>query len=88
MLAKLFVYDAKIYSEIEKDTDCINLKKDLDALSEWANKWLINFNKEKFVVLRIRKAVEYDYYRDNYKLSEVPGSRSVSVIRFETSKAY
>ena len=59
---------------------CINLQKDLDTLSEWANKWLINFNKEKFVVLKIMKAVELDYYRDNYKLSEVPVQMDLGVL--------
>ena len=63
--SELFADDAKIYSEIENDIDCINLQKDLDTLSEWANKWLINFNKEKFVVLKIMKAVEFDYYNNN-----------------------
>ena len=78
--SELFADDAKIYSEIENDIDCINLQKDLDTLSEWANKWLINFNKEKFVVLKIMKAVEFDYYRDNYKLSEVPVQMNQEVL--------
>ena len=78
--AKLFADDAKIYSDIENDIDCINLQKDLDALSEWANIWLINFNKEKCVVLRTRKTVEFDYYIDNYKLSEVPVQMDLGVL--------
>ena len=49
-------------------------------LSEWTNKWLINFNKETCVVLRIRKAGEFDYNIDNYKLSEVPVQMDLGVL--------
>ena len=43
----LFADDAKLYSTINKEQDCINLQADLDSLVNWSKDWLINFNKKK-----------------------------------------
>ena len=68
---KLFADDAKLFSPITTLNDCVNLQHDLDSLSRWSKKWLINFNKEKCVVLRVKKILDFDYYIDNHKLLEV-----------------
>ncbi len=78
--AKLFADDAKIYSDISNINDCLALQSDLDALSQWSKDWLINFNKEKCVVLRIRKAIEFDYFIENHKLSEVSVQTDLGII--------
>ncbi len=76
---KLFADDAKLYSDIDNINDCINLQRDLDVVCKWANDWLISFNKEKCVVLRIKKHVEFDYTLDNYKLTEVPDQSDLGI---------
>ena len=52
--AKMF---AKVYSEIKTTADCDTLQKDLSALAVWSKLWLLEFNAEKCVVLRIKKAL-------------------------------
>ena len=46
----VFADDAKLYSTINEEQDCINLQADLDSLVNWSKDWLINFNKKKCVV--------------------------------------
>ena len=57
--AKMIADDTKVYSEIKTTANCDTLQKDLNALAVWLKLWLLEFNAEKCVVLRIKKASEY-----------------------------
>ncbi len=67
----LFADDAKLYSTIKNEDDCLDLQSDLDCLVDWSNDWLLKFNKKKCVVLRIKKSIDFDYVIDNHILLEV-----------------
>jgi len=53
----LYADDTLIYRVINTSEDATLLQKDLDALTQWAQKWMMNFNTNKCVHLTItRKA--------------------------------
>ena len=47
---KLYADDTLIYRIINSAEDITILQRDLNTLSEWANKWLMSFNPSKFNV--------------------------------------
>ena len=57
----LFADDTQLYSTINEEQDCINLQADLDSLVNWSKDWLINFNKKKCVVLRLKRSIDFDH---------------------------
>ena len=52
-MVHIFADDTKIYRKITTEKDCAALKKDLDMLQEWSNKWLFKFNTNKCKVMRL-----------------------------------
>ena len=52
---KLYADDTLIYRIINSAEDITILQKDLNTLSEWANKWLMSFNPSKCVHLTITR---------------------------------
>ena len=46
-IIKLFADDSKIFARISHLDDCKNLQKNIAALQDWANEWLIKFNSTK-----------------------------------------
>ncbi len=77
---KLFADDAKLYSEVRTLDDCLKLQSDLDSLCAWSKNWMISFNKEKCVVLRIRQALQFTYYMDGHPLSVVTEQKDLGVL--------
>ena len=55
--AKMFADDTKVYRKISSKADCDSLQSDLNELAAWSKRWLLEFNAEKCVVLRIRAAL-------------------------------
>ena len=49
---RLFADDCMLYREINSTADTKILQKDLDALQQWENTWLMSFNPSKCSVLR------------------------------------
>lgn len=50
---KLFADDSMLFRSIENKKDSELLQKDLTALEDWENKWQMNFNAKKCIVIRI-----------------------------------
>ena len=50
---KLYIEDTLICRIINSAEDITILQRDLNTLSEWANKWLMSFNPSKYVHLTI-----------------------------------
>ena len=78
--AKLFADDCKIYRNIFEEEDCDILQSDLDSLSEWSQKWLLFYNTNKCVVLRIRAVIPYTYMLNGEPLAEVDEQKDLGVI--------
>jgi len=51
--AKLFADDSRLYRTIRSQKDCKLLQDDLNSLSAWSKQWLMKFNEDKCVVLKI-----------------------------------
>eukprot|EP00057_Strongylocentrotus_purpuratus_P004120 XP_003728072.1 PREDICTED: RNA-directed DNA polymerase from mobile element jockey-like [Strongylocentrotus purpuratus] len=78
--AKMFADDTKIYRQITSKDDCDILQRDLNALAAWSKLWLLEFNAEKCVVLRIRAAINYNYSINGVHLQEVTNQKDLGVI--------
>ena len=76
---KMFADDTKAYKCISSLADCQVLQKDLDSLAKWSNKWLVQFNESKCVVLRIRKAIDFTYQLNSVILQEVDDDKDLGV---------
>ena len=48
-----FADDTKVCRKIESDTDADSLNQDLKKLAEWADKWQMQFNVDKCVVMHL-----------------------------------
>jgi len=49
----MFADDTKIWTKIVSKEDSGKLQEDLDNFSKWSEKWLLQFNPEKCVVMYI-----------------------------------
>ena len=62
---KLFADDSVLCRNIHNQNDQVILQNDLDAISSWAEKWLMELNINKCSVLSItlkRNSIFHDYY--------------------------
>jgi len=83
-VAKLFADDSKLYRSVRSDDDCKLLQDDLNALAAWSNQWLMRFNEDKCVVLKIRASLNYIYTLNGTHLKEVDEQRDLGVIVLTT----
>ena len=61
---KLFANDSVLYRNIRNQNDQVILQNDLDTISSWAEKWLMELNINKCSVLSItikRNSIFHDY---------------------------
>ena len=77
--AKMFADDTKLYANIMTKHDCDSLQDDLNALSAWSKLWLLDFNAEKCVVLRIKAAIDYQYSLNGVYLKEVVSQKDLGI---------
>ena len=77
--AKMFADDTKLYARIQDLQDCENLQRDLNHLSVWSRQWLLNFNADKCVVLRIKSSLNYIYTLNGTYLQEVKSQKDLGV---------
>ena len=77
--AKMFADDCKIYTRIANTSDCVTLQDDLNSLSAWSRKWLLGFSKEKCVVMRVKKALDFIYCIDGHALEYVSEQKDLGV---------
>ena len=58
-LSIIIADDSKLYHTITSHKDCKLLQDDLNSLSAWSKQWLMKFNEDKCVVLKIRASLDY-----------------------------
>ena len=77
----MFADDTKIFRQIENDNDCKVLQSDLDALSKWANDWMLNFHPGKSTVLHFGNSNPNGVYSLNRKeLQQSNTERDLGII--------
>ena len=61
---RLFADNTIVFQKVQIETDADILKGDLDDLQKWASTWLMEFNVDKFQLLRVankRKPILHNY---------------------------
>jgi len=80
----MFADDTKIWTKIVDMEDSEKLQKDLDSLSNWSEKWLLQFNPEKCVVMHIGHSIDTHYYMQQegkkFELQSVTEERDLGVV--------
>ena len=79
LTAKLFADDTKLYGPANTINDCEKLQHDLNKFAAWSKLWLLNFNAQKCVVVRLREAVRYSYSLNGVYLNHVPVQKDLGV---------
>ena len=78
--SKLFANNTKLYEEIFTPRDSVKLLQDLNSLVAWSHNWLLKFNSDKCVVLKIGGQNNNKYYLEGHELNEVSEQRDLSVL--------
>ena len=78
--AKMFADDTKLYCPVKTIDDCQQLQSDLNSLSNWSSKWLLKFNENKCVVLRIKYSLDYIYSLNGFPVQKVLHQKDIGVI--------
>ena len=84
---KLFADDTLLYGLIHNDQDAIELQRDLDKLTKWAQIWQMGFNPSKCYVLRIHRSkhpIIYDYRLSGHTLEAVDHQTYLGITITET----
>ena len=79
---RLFADDSVVYHQISSSDDSASLQKDLDALQDWEDKWLMRFNASKCQVLQItnkRKPLPATYTIHGQVLEVVDSAKYLGV---------
>ena len=84
--AKMFADDTKVYKKIKVVDDCKVLQDDLNNLSVWSKKWLLNFNETKCVVLKIKHSILYMYTLNGHVLDQVSNQKDLGITISDTLK--
>ena len=78
---KMFADDAKIYRKIRNDQDRDMLQEDLDRVTEWSEKWLLEFNQDKCRVMHIgRGNPGYTFALGGKTLQETEQEKDLGVL--------
>jgi hypothetical protein len=82
---KIFADDTKAYSSVETVQDNEKLQSCIDNLTDWTDKWLLQFNSQKCKVLHLGKNnVQYQYVirngNDVHVLESTVAERDLGVI--------
>ena len=84
---KLFADDCILYRAISSSTDCSELQEDLNTIYQWSQKWQMNFNINKCVVLNCYKSassISTCYHLNNHILECVKHHSYLDVILDQT----
>ena len=76
---KMFADDTKLYTSIKTSSDCKILQQDLNSMSAWAKTWMMRFNAEKCVVVKIKESLEYFYSLNGHYLEVVHDQKDLGV---------
>ena len=78
---KMFADDAKLYGKVEDITDKESIQSDLQQCVQWANEWLMEFNKKKCKVIHFgTKNQHFDYHMDGYNLTHIEEEKDLGII--------
>jgi hypothetical protein len=62
-ICKLLADDTKLVSVVDREEQSLRLQRDVNCLSKWSDEWLMEFNKEKCVVVHYgSNNQKYDYF--------------------------
>ena len=65
-----FADDTKLRHTARNPDDIIELQEDINKIVEWANKWQMSFNVDKYSVMHIgHNNIKSNYYMSNQQLS-------------------
>ena len=79
---RLFADDAIIYLTVQSDADADHLQQDLNKLSEWTSKWMMELNTNKcevITVTRKRKRIVHQYKLNDAILTPVEATKYLGV---------
>ena len=86
-IIKKFADDTKIGQIITRRDDSLNLQRALDNLTDWANKWKMNFNTDKCKTMHIgRQNDQSEYFMNGQKLSKTEKEKDIGVMIHRTLK--
>ena len=76
-----FADDTKLGGKVLTTNDCEAIQRDLDNLSTWSDKWLLNFNGAKCKVMHVGyNNVKYNYKLQEHNLLKVTEEKDLGVI--------
>jgi hypothetical protein len=82
-----FADDTKIYGKVGTSQGIEALRKDLESLSEWSDKWQMKFNIDKCKVMHFgAKNPEVEYNMNNVKLEVISEEKDLGVVISNTFK--
>ncbi|BHF69458.1 hypothetical protein SprV_0301250300 [Sparganum proliferum] len=90
--AILFADDVKLWRPIRSDADRYALQDSLNRLNSWSARWLLNFNVDKCVVLRLRtrrtskEEDSFQYVLGGQPLSNVAEQKDLGVLMTSSLK--
>ncbi len=76
---KIFADDTKVFTQIKKEDDWMQLQDDLDSLSHWSDMWQLKFNVSKCGVMHYGSQTEVH----TYSMSEEGTRRNLEVLNEE-----
>jgi len=83
-----FADDTKIFRHIRDGMDSIKLQKDLDTITEWADKWQMEFNVSKCKVMHLGKSNPRNaYHMRGNRLNVVEQEKDLGIIISDDLKA-
>ncbi|BHF60820.1 hypothetical protein SprV_0100378700 [Sparganum proliferum] len=91
-IAITFADDVKLWTAIRSDADTCALQDSLSRLNSWSARWLLNFNVDKCVVLRLRtkrtskEDDSFQYVLSGQSLSNVAEQKDLGVLMTSSMK--
>jgi hypothetical protein len=59
---RMFADDTKVWKTITEISDGVSLQEDLNRLSEWSERWMIQFNTEKCKIMHVGHNLDTKYF--------------------------
>ena len=79
---RLFADDCMLYRKITTETDSLTLQQDLDALQQWEQDWMMEFNPPKCQLLTVtnkRKPISHPYFIHGKELQKADTAKYLGV---------
>ena len=79
--SKLYADDSKILNKVQYEEDRILIQDDLDTAVKWSKDWLVNFNKDKCLVMHYGSNNSmHDYSIDEFILGKTAVEKDLGII--------